>query len=59
MLDNAWLDRTEPFSEAEWAKIRAQEIPVDHEELEQTISQFEACVQEILYLQPYRETVYE
>lgn len=34
------------------------DLTVDHEEVEETISQFEACVQEIL-LQPYKETVHE
>ena len=59
MLDNAWLDRTEPFSEEEWELIRAQDIPHDREELHETISQFQACVEEIIYLEPYKQTVYE
>lgn len=48
---------TEPFSEDE---LRAmEEVPVEHEAVEETISQFEACVQEILYLEPYKQTLYE
>ena len=55
MFNNAWFHKTEPFSEEE---LRAmEEVPVDHDEVQDTISQFEACVQEVLYLAPYRETL--
>lgn len=56
-MNLAWLHMTEPFSEDE---LRAmEEVPVEHEKVEETISQFEACVQEILYLEPYRQTLHE
>ena len=56
-MNLAWLHMTEPFSEDE---LRAmEEVPVEHEKVEETISQFEACVQEILYLEPYRQTIHE
>ena len=31
----------------------------EYDDVEEAISQFEACVQEILYLEPYRQTIYE
>ena len=34
------------------------DLSPDHEEVMDTISQFQACVDEII-LQPYRETIYE
>jgi hypothetical protein len=33
------------------------DLATDHDDVEETISQFEACVQEVLYLAPYRETL--
>lgn len=59
MLDNAWLHMTEPFSEEEFQKLNADEVPVDHAEVMETISQFQACVEELIYLEPYRQTIYE
>lgn len=34
-----------------------EEVPADHGDVEETISQFQACAMEII-LQPYRETIY-
>lgn len=56
-MNLAWLHMTEPFSEDELEAIK--EVPIDHDEVEEAISQFEACVQEILYLAPYKETIHE
>jgi len=63
-----FMNRTEPYSEAElkamWERSLEEWLPLtselspDHEEVMNTISQFEACVDEII-LQPYRETVHE
>lgn len=56
-MNLAWLHMTEPFSEDE---LRAmEEVPPDHDDVEAAISQFEACVQEILYLEPYKQTIHE
>lgn len=39
-------------------KINREEVPADHDEVQDTISQFKACAMEII-LQPYRETIYD
>ena len=55
-MNFAWLHMTEPFSEDE---LRAmEEVPVEHDDVEEAISQFEACAMEII-LQPYKETIHE
>ena len=59
MLWNAWLHETEPFSQEELAQLQAQEVPLDHDDVMETISQFQACVEELIYLEPYRQTIYE
>lgn len=53
-----WIHKWEPFSNEELATMGRLDLAVDHEEVEEQISQFEACVAEIL-LQPYKETVHE
>lgn len=54
----AWIHRWEPFSDEELAEMGRIDLSPDHEEVMDTISQFQACVDEII-LQPYRETIYE
>ena len=56
-MDFAWLHQTEPFSNEELASMGRLDLATDHEEVEETISQFEACVQEVIYLAPYLETL--
>lgn len=58
-MNLAWLHQTEPFTNEELAKMGRIDLSTDHEEVEETISQFEACVQEILYLEPYKQTIHE
>ena len=53
----AFYDKLEPFTDWELHAVVIKEI--DHEEVEETISQFEACVQEVLYLEPYKQTIHE
>ena len=59
MLGIEWQHKTEPFSNEELAAMGRIDLSTDHEEVEETISQFEACVQEILYMDAYKETVHE
>lgn len=54
----AWIHRWEPYSNEELSQMWRIDLSTEHEDVEETISQFEACVQEIL-LQPYKETVHE
>jgi hypothetical protein len=51
-----WIHKWEPFTNEELATMGRLDLATDHEEVEDTISQFEACVQEIIF-QPYKETV--
>ncbi len=60
----AFYDKLEPFTDSELHALGITKQPVvikeiDHEEVEETISQFEACVQEVLYLEPYKQTIHE
>lgn len=58
-MNLAWLHQTEPFTNEELAQMGRIDLSTDHEDVEETISQFEACVQEILYLEPYKQTIHE
>lgn len=53
----AWIHKWEPHTNEELAAMGRIDLATDHDDVEETISQFEACVQEVLYLAPYRETL--
>lgn len=53
-----WIHKWEPFSNEELATMGRLDLSQDHEEVEETISQFEACAMEVI-LQPHKETIYE
>jgi hypothetical protein len=54
----AWLHRAEPFTNEELARMWRVDLSQDHEEVEETISQFEACAMEIIR-EWYEQTVNE
>lgn len=57
----SFMDKLEPFTDSELHALgitRDSLVKIEpKEDVEETISQFEACVQEVLYLEPYRETL--
>ena len=53
-----WLHQTEPFTNEELAQMGRIDLSQDHEEVEETISQFEACAMEIIR-EWYEHTVNE
>jgi len=54
----AWLHRAEPYTNEELARMGRIDLSTDHEEVEETISQFEACAMEII-LEGHKETIHE
>jgi len=61
MLDLAWVHKWEPYSNEELRKLGRIDLITDNEESEEvgeTVSQFQACVDEIL-LRPYKQTIYD
>lgn len=58
MLDNAWIHKWEPYTNEELKKLGRIDLITDPDEVEETTSQFQACVDQII-LQPYKETLYD
>lgn len=57
-----FLDKTEPFTDSELHALGIDRnwkvIQMRHEEVEETISQFEACAMEVI-MEWYKETIHE
>lgn len=51
-----WIHKWEPFTNEELATMGRLDLATDHEEVEDTISQFEACAMEVI-MEGYKETV--
>lgn len=53
-----WIHKWEPFSNEELATMGRLDLATDHEEVEETISQFEACAMEVIR-EWYEQTIIE